>query len=130
MSRLRSWLRAVGWVGLGLILGGGLGLYLGWTVWPTEFTNASPAALEESYRRDYALMTAAAYTADGNLAAAEKRVESLGENGRSFYFSFTLDSILRGGNEPEIRQLVRLAADLGFSSPAMTPYLAEPEPIP
>jgi len=127
---IKSWLRAAGWVGLGLLLGAGLGLYLGWVVWPTEFTNANPAALQESYRQDYARMIAAAYAEDGNLAAAEKRVESLGENGRDFYFSFTLDAILRGGNETEIRRLARLAADLGFSSPAMTPYLIEPEPAP
>lgn len=121
-------MRFGGWVALGLLLGTGLGLYLGWVVWPTEFTNANPAALQESYRQDYALMIASAYAADGDLAAAEQRVDELGEDGRSFYFSFTLDTILREHNQTETRQLARLAADLGFSSPAMTPYLTESEP--
>ena len=125
---IKRWLRFIGWVGLGLLLGAGLGLYLGWVVWPTEFTNANPAVLQEAYRQDYALMTAAAYAVDGDLTAAEKRVDDLGTDGRTYFFSFTLDTILRGDNETEIRQLVRLAADLGFSSPAMTPYLATPEP--
>jgi hypothetical protein len=37
-----------------------------------------------------------------------------------------LESILAGSDEAEIRQLVQLAAALGFTSPAMTPYLTEP----
>lgn len=125
---IKRWLRFIGWTGLGLLLGAGLGLYLGWVVWPIEFTNANPGALQEAYRQDYALMIAAAYAADGDLAAAQDRVDDLGEDGRAYFFSFTLDAILRGGSETEIRQLVRLAADLGFASPAMNPYLATPEP--
>ncbi|MCA9969877.1 MAG: hypothetical protein KC425_06665 [Anaerolineales bacterium] len=120
---LRRWLRILGLVGIGLAAGAGLGLFLGWNVWPTEYTDAVPAIMQENYRQDYAHMIAAAYAVDGDLAAARQRVASLGEAGADFYFSVTLDAILLGQDETEIRQLARLAADLGYESPALTPYL-------
>jgi len=109
-------------------VGLGLGLYLGWEAWPTQFTDATPEILQDSYRRDYALMIATNYAADGDLASAERRVNGLGEggtaDGRSYYFSVTLDAILRNDDQSAITRLVRLAADLGLESPAFTPYLA------
>jgi hypothetical protein len=113
---------------LGLALGIGLGLYLGWVAWPTEFTDANPSVLQETYRHDYVRLIAAAYTADNSLPAAQQRVASLGNNGQDVVMAVTLDTILQGGDEIEIRQLVRLAADLGLSSPAMAPYLPEAAP--
>lgn len=121
MARLRSFLLIL----LGLVLGAALGLYLGWVAWPTEFTNANPSVLQESYRQDYARMIADAYAADDNLAAARQRVERLGADGEAFLLSVTLDAILLGDNEAQIRRLVRLAADLGLSSPALTPFLPD-----
>lgn len=126
MARLRPLLIIV----FGLALGIGLGLYLGWEAWPTEFTDANPSVLQEAYRHDYVRLIAAAYTADDNLPAAQKRVADLGADGRDVVLAVTLDTILQGGDEAEIRQLVRLAADLGLSSPAMTPYLSETESAP
>ena len=120
---MRSWLRVLGLLIVGLAVGVGLGLYLGWVAWPTEFTDANPSVLQERYQRDYILMIATVYTADGDLTAALRRIDSLGENSREVLFSYTLDTILRAENEIEIRQLVRLAADLGLRSPAMDPYL-------
>jgi hypothetical protein len=124
MSRLRPLLIIV----VGLALGIGLGLYLGWVAWPTEFTDANPAILQETYRQDYVRLIAAAYTADNNLPTAQRRVANLGADGRDVVLAVTLDTILQGGDDVEIRQLVRLAADLGLSSPAMTPYLPEATP--
>ncbi len=109
---------------LGLALGIGLGLYLGWVAWPTEFTDANPSILVENYRQDYAHMVADAYAGDGDLTAAQQRIASLGGNSQAFLLSVTLDAILLGQNEAEIRRLVRLSADLGLSSPAFGPYLS------
>ncbi len=107
-------------------MGLGLGLYLGWVAWPTEFTDAAPQILQEQYRKDYALMIATTYALDGDLRSAERRVNSLaGEgNGRSYFFAVTLDTILRNEDEEAMRQMVRLAVDLGLDSPAFTRYLA------
>jgi hypothetical protein len=68
-------------------------------------------------------MIADAYAADDNLAAARQRVERLGIDGEEFILNVTLDAILLGEDEAQVRRLVRLAADLGLSSPALTPFL-------
>ncbi len=108
---------------IGLVLGAALGLYLGWVAWPTEFTGANPAALSPEYRHDYALITAVSYANDHDLETARRRIASLGSDGQAYYFSLTMDAILRADNETEIRQFVELAADLGLDSPAMLPFL-------
>ncbi len=120
---MRSWIRVIGLILIGMAAGAGLGLYLGWVAWPTEFDEANPAVLEESYRDEYILMTATVYAADGDLNNARSRIASLGQQGQDALFNLTLNKILQGENETEIRQLVHLAADLGLNSPAMSPYL-------
>lgn len=128
---MRNLLRLISLVAVGLAVGIGLGLYLGWVAWPTEFTNANPAVLQESYRRDYLNMIATAYALDNDLPAAQQRIASLGADGPQFLLDTTIDLILLPGDEAEIRRLVQLAAVLGLSSPAMLPYLpATPEPVP
>lgn len=125
-----TWKRVVLWIGAGLVLGVSVGLYLGWAVWPPEFTNTDPAILREDYKRDYAVMIAQAYTVDGDLDAARRRLYSLGEpEPDRWLLTLTVDTILSGRDETqEIRPLVALARALGLSSPAMAPYLDEPQP--
>jgi hypothetical protein len=122
---MRNWLRAVLWIGLGLGLGLSLGLYLGWVAWPTEFVDADPSILGDDYRRDYTLMIAQAYVQDGDLAAAQRRLYSLGgEAPDRWLLTLTVDAILAGRDEETIiLPLVALSRDLGLSSPAMAPYV-------
>lgn len=111
---------------LGLLLGAGLGLYVGWVAWPIEFSDADPSFLNQRYRQDYTLMIAAAYEMDGDLAGARRRLGSVAaEDVDAWLLSLTVDQILNGGNEHEIRQLVALAGDLGLSSPLMEPYRSD-----
>lgn len=125
-----TWKRVVLWIGAGLMLGVGAGLYFGWVVWPPEFTNTDPAILREDYKRDYAVMIAQAYAVDGDLDAARRRLYSLGEpEPDRWLLTLTVDTILSGRDEAqEIRPLVGLARALGLSSPAMAPYLDELQP--
>ncbi len=125
---MSAWLRAALWIALGLALGLGLGLYLGWVAWPTEFVDADPTILREDYRRDYTLMIAHAYTLDGDLAAAQRRLYSLGgEAPDRWLLTMTVDAILSGQDEQTIiLPLVTLSSDLGLSSPAMAPYVPAP----
>lgn len=126
-----KWLRAVLWIGLGLAIGVGLGLYLGWVAWPTEFVDADPSILREDYRQDYMLMIAHAYALDGDLAAAQRRLYSLGdEEPDRRLLTMTVDAILSGRDEQTvILPLVSLSRDLGLNSPAMAPYVqATPTP--
>lgn len=111
---------------IGLALGLGLGLLIGWRLYPTEFVNATPAYLAAEYQQDYARLVAASYAVDGDLTAAQTRLHSLGENGEAVLTAVMIDAILKQQNEQEIRQLVNLAAAMGISSPAMTPYLNPP----
>jgi hypothetical protein len=114
---------------LGLLAGAGLGLYLGWVAWPTEFTQADPVILEDKYRRDYALMIATAYALDGDLATARRRLANLDEqDGNAWLLTVTVDAILAQADVADIERLVQLSTDLGLYSPVMAPY-RQPAPV-
>ncbi|MAU01358.1 MAG: hypothetical protein CL608_29815 [Anaerolineaceae bacterium] len=116
---------------LGLAIGVGLGLAIGWVFWPTEFTDANPTVLEDRYRRDYVLLIADGYALDNNLAAAQQRIEELGEDGPQYVLQVLIEMILRQDDEGAIRRLTRLASDIGQYTPAMDPYLpSTPEAAP
>ena len=114
---------------LGLVIGIGLGLAVGWVFWPTEFTEANPTVLEDRYRRDYVLLIADSYALDNNLAAAQQRISELGEESEQYVLSVLIEMILRQDDEGAIRRLARLTFDIGQYTPAMDPFLpATPEP--
>jgi hypothetical protein len=116
---------------LGLIIGIGLGLAIGWVFWPTEFTDANPTVLEDQYRRDYVQLIADSYTLDNNLAAAQQRITDLGKDGPQYVLQVLIEMILRQDDEAAIRRLARLANAIGQYTPAMAPYLsASPEATP
>jgi hypothetical protein len=120
----QSWLRAVVWIGLGLIIGAGVGLFLGWVVWPIEFSDAEPSVMEERFQADYTLMIATVYAEDNDLSTARRRLRGLGkeETGR-WVLGLAVDRILNRESETEILPLVKLANDLGYFSPIMEPYI-------
>lgn len=116
--------RVIGWIALGLLIGAGLGLVIGWVVWPIEYVEADPTVLEDSYFDDYVLMIASAYSLDEDLNLARRRLSSLGlEDLNAWYLSFTVDQILGDADETDIVFLVKLADGLGLNSPVMEPYL-------
>jgi hypothetical protein len=124
---MKRWLFILGFLTLGLVIGIGLGLFLGWVAWPTEFTDANPAVLAEEYKQDYVLMIATDYALTNDLDTARQQITTLGSGGEDFLFSLTLDQILQGANPAEIRLLAQLANDLGLYSPAMDPFLISEE---
>lgn len=110
-----------------MVAGVGLGLYLGWVAWPTEFTDANPGVMQEGYQHDYVMMVATAYDLDHNLPDARKRIAGLGENGTETLLTYTINLILLpGADVTDIRRLVALSYDLGLYSPAMDLYLTDP----
>ena len=127
---MNDWLKRIGILLMGLLLGASLGLYLGWVAWPTEFTDADLTLLDESYKRDYTIMIAAAYSNDGDLAAAQQQLRQLRTGAEANPYepvlTYAVDLILTNGDEQDIRYLVRLADALGLSSPAIVPYLPPP----
>ncbi|MFN2221656.1 MAG: hypothetical protein PVH65_10825 [Chloroflexota bacterium] len=123
-GKRRSLLRTALWLAAGVALGVTAGFLVGWVIWPIEFTEADPTVLEESYQRDYTVMIAAAYDLDGDLVAARRRLASLGkDDADGWLLTVTVDHILGQEDDGEIRQLVRLATDLGLDSPLMAPYM-------
>ena len=119
--------RWIGWTAVGLAIGIGLGLYIGWFAWPVEYRDANPTVLQDSYRQDYILMIATAYGVDGDLERAEQRLDELGTNGRNLVLDSLLDMVVREAPETELLQVARLGRDLGLTSPAIERYTgAEP----
>ncbi len=108
---------------LGLAIGTGLGLAVGWIVWPTEFTDANPSVLQETYRQDYVQMIADAYALDKDLPAAQARLNELGSSPNAILLKTITDKVLADANETDIRRLVQLASDIGISSPVMIPFM-------
>ena len=123
---MSSWLRIILFLGLGLLLGSGLGLYVGWIVWPTEYTEADLTILAPEYRYDYTIMVAANYALDGDLGAARGRLQKLAaDESDAWLLEVAGQAILQGAAEQDIRNLALLARDLGLQAPALAPYLPE-----
>jgi hypothetical protein len=114
------------WLALGLLIGAGVGMLVGWVVWPTQFTEADPTVLQESYRQDYAAMIAANYALDGDLVGARRRLFQLGvDNLEEWLLDLTVAAILSGAAEQDAIFLVNLCRDLEIYSPLMEPYLTD-----
>ena len=121
---MKAWVRIVLFLGLGLLLGSGFGLYVGWIVWPTEYTEADLTILADEYRYDYTVMVAANYSVDRNLIAAQQRLDALDMPDRNgWVLEVAGQAILQGAAEEDIRHLALLTRDLGVTAPALTPYL-------
>lgn len=117
--------RWLGWMTLGLIIGIGLGLYVGWFAWPVEYRDANPTVLQESYRQDYVLMIATAYGSDADLERAEQRLQALGQTEQAVLLDTLLDMVVQEAPEHDIRQVALLARELGLSSPAIERYTGD-----
>ena len=54
-------------------------IVLGWWIWPVQWTDAAPGALQETYRVDYLRMAVEAYAVDGDAQIAKVRWDGLGD---------------------------------------------------
>lgn len=120
---MRSYLRILFLLAVGLVVGAGVGLYAAWFVWPVSFSGSDPSLLQESYQQDYIRMVADAYAVEGDLPVARQRLARFGADGGQVLLDVVLDMILRGDGAERIRPLAQLAADLDIESPALTRFL-------
>lgn len=60
-----------------ITLGVGLGLLIGWVLYPVEYENTTPSMLHKDYKADYVLMVAEIYNNDQNLEQASRRLALL-----------------------------------------------------
>ena len=116
--------RALLVITLGLALGVGGGLAIGWSV-PVRTGQSDPSVLATDWQDDWILMTAQAYSLDGDLEAARQRVALVGEAELGPRVAGRGQSAIAEGLPPRyIGALARLAAALGTRLPALDPYLA------
>lgn len=109
---------------IGLAAGFGLGLAIGW-FFPIHAPQSTPAALAPMWQADYILMTAQAYSLDGNLAAARQRLSKLGHADLGAIVAQRgLQALAEGEPLEDVGRLARLAAALGTRPPELEPYMA------
>ena len=110
---------------LGLILGGLLGLYLGWFQFPRETYRGGLSELAQSFRDDYVVMVAAGYAADDDLQGALERLSRLRVDDIPRYAQRLTDRVIASSARDirDIRLLVALARGMGRLTPAMEPFL-------
>jgi len=63
---------------IGILLGIAIGLVYGWGLHPVELVDTTPDTLQETYRIDYVIMVADAYSLDQDLQQALIRLAALG----------------------------------------------------
>jgi hypothetical protein len=113
---------------LGLVVGVGLGLAVGWLWWPVEYIDTETADLKEAYKTDYVLMVSDAYVLTGDLDAARERLGHLGGSDIPTLLRAQAEAALASGaSRAEMSRLAQLAAAFGVSSPVLGPYLT---PVP
>jgi hypothetical protein len=111
---------------LGVVLGVGLALLIGWEWFPRIEYDAGPAALRVDYQEEYIRLVALAYEVDHDSAAAIERLVELDPRAPTApLVSLTEAWIAEGKSRALITPLVALARDLGAETPPMTPYLPE-----
>ncbi len=108
---------------LGLAAGVGIGLTVGWMA-PVSAPQTAPAVLSSQWQSDWVLMTAQAYSLDGDLNLAKQRLSLLGAGAPGAQVAQRGEEALSEGLPPAyIGTLARLAAALGTRTSRLEPYL-------
>ncbi len=104
----------------------GLGLFVGWVLWPVQYYDADPSGLRWEHKEDYIVLVSASYALHNDLAQARARLEELGEGDIGSVVAELAGQYMIRGEEPEVtRGLVKLARDLGAPASAeLIAYMA------
>lgn len=109
---------------LGLAVGIASGLAIGW-LQPINTVKTDPSALSADWRADWVLMTAQAYSLDGDLGAARQRLAMLGAGDPGAQVAQRGKQAIADELPPSyVGSLARLAAALGARPPELDPYLS------
>jgi hypothetical protein len=104
----------------GLILGIALALLYAWQLNPPSYTNTTPATLRTDHKTDYVLMIAQGYSLDGDLPAAQTRLDTLNLGDKGAYVNAVLTSQIQlGAPADDLRALTSLALALGANPPPL-----------
>jgi len=110
----------------------GLGLFVGWVLWPVHYYDTDPSDLRWEHKEGYIVLVSASYALRNDLAQARARLEELEEEDIGSVVAELARQYMIRGEEPEVtRDLVKLAQDLGTSaSPELIAYVATSTPTP
>ena len=108
---------------IGLVIGVGGGLYLGWVQSPVEYVDSPASSLAERYKEEYTVMIAAGFRAEGDAVAAVERLAMLGEANIPLYVQEVTERYISSSrNINDIHNLVALSEGLGRLTPIMNDY--------
>jgi len=109
----------------GLAVGLSLSLTYTWVLDPPTLAFTTPAMLNRHDKELYAVLIAAAYSADGNLERAETRLARLEDaDAASTMIGMAERYIAEGRDVRDVRALARLAEALGKTSAVVRPFIA------
>jgi hypothetical protein len=112
-----------------LIGGLGIGLFVGWMVWPVDITNVDLFDLKPAAQEDYIVLTAETFAADRNLTAAKERLAKLRDPNIQERIG-DLAKKYDAENRPEGIELAMLAVALGSQDTQVALIAATPTPTP
>jgi hypothetical protein len=112
---------------IGLAVGIGLGLYIGWVQAPVEYVDSPLHYLDQDHTDQYTVMIAAGYIGDGDLQGAVDRLRKLNVTNVPAYVQIVTERyISQGRSVDDIRSLVALAEAMGRLTPLMEAYRSIP----
>lgn len=117
----------------GILLGIGLGLVIGWLVWPVSYYDTDVYDLRADHQDEFVVMVGALYALEQDIEAAHQLLGLLSQPNRprppeSIVVEVAERYIARGADPAEIGYLVGLAEALGSTTTPMQPYLGEQQP--
>ena len=112
----------------GALLGIGLGLVLGWLVWPVSYYDTDVYDLRADHQDEYVLMIGALYALERDVDAARGWLSRLSDprapqTPEAIVIAVAERFIARDAPPSDIRFLVGLAEGLGSVTTPMQPYL-------
>jgi hypothetical protein len=110
---------------IGLVVGLGVGVTIGWVIAPVQFVDSPMRDLSKAYKDDYTVMVAKGFQIHGDVNEATNRLKPLGVAQEFNVFTFVRDVTERyiseegSGREVDIRALVELSCAMGFCTEPM-----------
>lgn len=99
---------------IGVVLGIGIGLVIGWWFAPAEYTQSRMSELGQNYKDEYVIMVAKGYVVDHDVNGALERLRVLEvENVPAYVQDVTERYISNSGDIEDIRLLVALSEGFG-----------------
>lgn len=109
---------------VGIGLGVGLAMLIGWVLFPIQRQEITPSSMRADYQAEYVRLVAQTYRADGDLAAAERRLRTLAQTPFTQPLVTLTEQWLAQGRDPALIQpLALLAEALAVDTPLMQPIL-------